>query len=178
MLDSENLNNSDIPKMPFGVKFGVIASLAIIIYSLILNLTGLNTSQAMGYITYLMLGAIMYVASKNYKEGNTGFVSFGGSFSISSIIAAISGAISSIFTYVYLLFIDSSMIDFIKEKQLEEFEKQGMTDAQIEQALHYSDMFMTPGAISIMAFIGMLFFGMIIALIVAAIVKNPRSVFN
>ena len=98
------MENQDIAKLPFGVKFGVIASLSVIIYGMILNLTGLNMNQALSYVNHLIIGAIMYVASKNYKEGNSGFISFGGSFSLSMIIAAITGVISSVFSYVYMVY--------------------------------------------------------------------------
>lgn len=172
------MSNQDISKSPFGIKFGVIASLAIIIYGLILNLTGLNTNQALGYVNYFVLAGVMYVACKNYKDANEGFVSFGGAFNISFIVVSIASLISSIFTYVYMAFVDDSILEFIKEKQLEEFEKQGLTDTQIEQAIEMSEMFMTPGMISVMAFIGMLIFGAILGFIVSAIVKNPRPIFE
>ena len=177
MSNTEEVNR-DINISPFGVKFGVIASLSVIIYSMILNITGLNTSQSLGMISYILIGGIMYVACKNYKEANQGYISFGGGFGLSMMIAAISGAISSVFTYVYMVFVDSSILELIKEKQLEEFEKQGLTDAQIEQALDMASTFMTPGFISSMAFVGILLIGAIIGLIVAGIVKNSRPLFD
>lgn len=172
------MTTQDIQKMPFGIKFGVIASLAVIIYGMILNLTGLNMNQSLGYVNYLVLGGVMYLACKSYKEANEGFISFGGGFSLSMIIAAITGVISSVFSYAYMLFIDSSIIELVKEKQIEEFERQGLTDSQIEQAVEMSEMFMTPGMIGVMAFIGMLLIGLVLGLIVSAIVKNPRPIFD
>ena len=70
------------------------------------------------------------------------------------------------------------LIELVKEKQIEEFERQGLTDSQIEQAVEMSEMFMTPGMIGVMAFIGMLLIGLVLGLIVSAIVKNPRPIFD
>jgi len=163
---------------PYGIKYGVIASLAVIIYGMVLNLTGLNMNQALGYVNYLVLGGVMYLGCKSYKKSNEGFMSFGDGVGLSMIIASITGVISSVFTYAYMLLVDSSIIDLIKEKQIEEFERQGLTDSQIEQAIEMSEMFMTPGMISIMAFVGMIIIGLILGLIVSAIVKNPKPIFE
>lgn len=172
------MENQDIKIAPFGIKFGVIASLTVIIYSMVLNLTGLNMNQGLGMVTYVIMGAVMYVACKNYKEANNEFLSFGGAFGISMIVAAISSVFTCIFTYVYMVFIDESILELVKDRQLEELEKQGLTDAQIEQSMEMMESFMSPGMISIMAFVMMLIIGAIIGLIVSAIVKNPRPMFE
>jgi hypothetical protein len=64
------------------------------------------------------------------------------------------------------------MIDIIKDKQLEQFEEQGMDDAQIDQAMSMSETFMTPEVMFQIALVATVFFGFIISLVVSAITKN------
>lgn len=172
------MNTTDTKISPFGIKFGIIASLVIIIYGMILNLTGLHMNQSLGYVNYLLLGGIMFLASNNYKEANEGFISVGNSFKISILIAAIAGFISSIFSYLYMTFVDQEILQIVKEMQYNELEKQGLTDSQIETAMEMSEVFMTPSMVSIFAFIGMLILGAIVGLIVALLVKKPRPIFE
>lgn len=172
------MENADIKVGPFGIKYGVIASLAAIIFSIILNITGLNTNQALGYVVYLILGGIMYLGCNNYKEANGGYIAYGQGVGLSMIVASISGFISSVFTYMYISYIDDSFIALIKEQQIEEFEKQKLDDEAMDTAMEMLEYFLTPEVISITALIGMLFMGLIVSLIVSAIVKRQRPMFE
>ena len=95
-----------------------------------------------------------------------------------TLLALVSVAISSVFTYIYMKFIDNSMIQQILDKQREAMEERGMDDAQIDQAMTMTEKFMTP---EIMLGTG-LFFGVVIIVIVALLIslvtqkKNPEEV--
>lgn len=158
-----------------GLRYGVIAAIVLIIYGLILQIAGLITNQALAYINYLILAVIIFLAHKAYKEKGDGFMTFGQGLSIGVIISIISGVVSAIFSYIYLKFVDDSMLAMIREQSYRTMEEKGMSDEQIEQAMGFSEKFMSPEMILVFGIIGMVFFGFIISLIVALITKknNP-----
>ncbi|HEX8041077.1 MAG TPA: DUF4199 domain-containing protein [Chryseosolibacter sp.] len=163
-----------------GIRFGLIAAVISVVYFLILSVAGLDrTSAVWSWLGYIITAAIIFLAHKYYKENGDGFMSYGQGVGISLWIGLISGVIGSIFTYLYIKFIDTGFIDMIKEKQLEKMQEKGMSDEQIDQAMKFASMFTSPEAILIFAFVGSIIAAVIIGLIVTIFTqkKNPQGVF-
>lgn len=157
---------------PVGFRAGVILALALIIYSMLLQVTGMATQQALSYLTYVfyILGIIW--AHKTYKETGNGYMSYGQGLGLGMIVAGVGGVISSLFTYVYLKFIDDSMLGEMLNQSRRTLEERGMDDEQIEQAMAMSQKFATPEIIVIWGIFGSLLMGLIFALIISAFTKN------
>ena len=158
-----------------GIRYGIITGLVLVIYSLILQLLGLATNKPLGYITYLFLIVLIYLSHKAFKDGGDGYMTIGQGLGIGMLISLIGGVFSGIFSYIYLKFIDDSMIQQIKDMQIEEMEKKGLDDATIEKAVEMTGKFITPEMIPLMTIVGLLFIGFIISLIVSLFTKkvNP-----
>ena len=60
----------------------------------------------------------------------------------------------------------------------EEMEKKGIPDDQIDKAMEMSKMFMSPGAMFVLGLLGSILIGFILSLIIAAIVKKDKAVFE
>ncbi len=137
------------------IRYGLILGLILIIISIIFEFLNLEfkTQQNLNYGSFIFVLAAIILAHKAFKEGGDGFMSLGQGIGIGTLLSVISGVISGIFTYVYLKFIDDSMLQEIKDLQIEGMEKQGMSDAQIEQAMEYAGA-QTIAAISIGACTG------------------------
>jgi hypothetical protein len=75
-------------------------------------------------------------------------------------------------------FIDPTITDQIMKKAMEEMEKKGIPDEQIDQAMEMTKMFMNPGAMFVMGLLGTILIGFILSLIIAAILKKDKSVFE
>jgi len=160
-----------------GLRYGLIAAVVLIIYSLILQLTGLMANQALGYVSYLILAVIIYLAHNSFKSSGDGFMKFGQGVTIGMVISTIAGVISGIFSYIYIKYVDDSIIKIAMDKAYESMEQKGMSDEEINQAMSITEKFMTPAMILIMGVVFMLIFGLIISLIVSAITKkdNPEA---
>lgn len=161
---------------PVGFRVGVILALALIIYSMLLQVTGMATNQAMGFIpnVFYILGIIW--AHKTYKESGDGFMSYGQGLGLGMIVAGVAGLISSLFTYIYLKFIDDSMLGEILNQSRIALEEQGMDDEQIEQTLAMTQKFTTPEMLMVWGLFGALLMGLIFALVISAFTKknNPE----
>ncbi len=155
-----------------GLQYGVIAGVVMIIYGLILQLTGLIFESWASWINYIFLAAIIFLAHKKYKEEGDGFLSFGQGLGIGFWISLVGGLISSVFSFIYITFVDPSFIETMLEKTRYNMEEQGMPDAQIDQAMAITENFMNPGMMFVIGIVSLLFLGFILSLIVSAITKK------
>lgn len=158
-----------------GLKYGLILALITIGYSLILQLVGLAANRWLAFVLMVIFfGIVSYMGHKAFKEGGDGFMSYGQGLGIGAVIALVSGLLSSIFSAVYIKFIDNSVMEEAMQEQVEKMEEQGMSDAQIDQAMEMAAMFQTPVMLVIFGLLWTLFIGFVISLIVAAITKNSN----
>ena len=135
-------------------------------------------NQALSYIIYLIIGVGIYLAMNEFKKENQGFISYGQGLGVGTLMSAISGLISNFFSMAYMKFIDPTITDQIMKKAVEDMEKKGMPDEQIDQAMEMAKMFMNPGAMFVLGLLGTILVGFIMSLIIAAIVKKDKSVFE
>jgi hypothetical protein len=156
-----------------GMQYGVIVGIIMIIYGTLLQVSGLALEyQSLSYINYIFLGVVIYLAHKKFKEDGDGFMSYGQGLGIGFWISLIGGVISMVFSYIYMSFIDSTIMEQAMDKARYDMEEKGMSDAQIDQAMSITEKFMTPEMIFVMGIVGTLIFGFILSLIVSAITKK------
>ena len=161
------------------LRYGLIAGLLVIIYALILQFTDLYMSKALSYVNYLFVLIAIILAYREFKSQDQGHMTYAQGLGLGTLTAGIAGVLSGIFSYIYIKFIDDSMLGKIAEMQREELEKSsGMSDEEIERALEMSASFTTPEMIMVFSIIGFVFFGFLISLVVAAAMRNPRPEFE
>jgi hypothetical protein len=159
-----------------GLRYGLMVTLASIIFSTVLQLLNINGSGASS-LGFIILIVGMVFGMKYYKDWNGGIMSFGQGFNIGALIAVINGLISSVFAAFYIAFIDKSAMTAGLEKARQDMEKRGMSDAEIDKAMEMSAMFTSPTSIFIFGFIISVVVGIIIALIISAIMKKEKNAF-
>ncbi len=157
---------------------GLILSLVIIIFGLIVYFTGQTTNKALGYVQYvLLMGGIIYscILFSNQKNGE---VSFGEVFSHGFKIATVVAAITCVYTIVSLKFIFPEMIDIIMRESRKAMEEKKLSDADIDNALQMMKNNFIPFAIAGILFMFALI-GAISAAIGAAVAKKkPQNPFE
>jgi hypothetical protein len=160
------------------LKYGLYLGLVLIILSMIIEFMNLDmkTQQNLGYINYVGALVAIILAHKAFKENGDGFMTIGQGLGIGTLVSLISGAILAVFTYVYIKFVDDSILTKIKDMQIEELEKRGMSDAEIEQAMKVAGIFMSAEMMIVWIILGMVFIGFILSLIVSLFTKkvNPN----
>ena len=159
-----------------GLKNGIIVGLILIVYGMILQFLNLDVQvlQYFSYVNYLVLLAFIVLGHKAFKEGGDGFMTIGQGLGIGMLITLVGSVISSIFSFIYLKFIDDSMIQKTLDFQIEELERKGMDDATIDQAMAITSKIMTPEIMPIIAVVFMAFAGFIISLIVSLFTKKAN----
>ena len=151
-----------------GVRFGLIAGVIGIAYFVILNAAGLDMQEGVWkWLGYVITIVMVVLALKYFKDNNAGYMGYGQGVGIAFWLALISSVINSVFTYIYIKFIDTAFIENIKGKQIEQMQERGMSEEQIDQAMQISSMFMSAEAIFIFALV----FGIIGTVVIGLIVS-------
>lgn len=156
------------------LKWGLITAILIIIYTVILYMTSLFKNPSLSWISFLLLLLGIFMALKEFKTLNDGFMSFSEGLGVGTLLSAVAGLVGSIFNYVYINFIDTTIMQQMSDLQREQLEANGMSSEQIEQAMEIASKFTSPGIVFLFGIIGYILFGFVFSLIVSAIVKNSK----
>lgn len=161
-----------------GMKFGLIMGLIGIVLFVVFDMANIANNSPIRYIGLIPSIVIIFLAHKAFKDEGDGYMSYGQGFGIGFVASLISSLMTTVIMYAYVSFINTDYIAKIQDENLRQWEEQGLTDAQIEQAQQFSDFMMNPGAISIMALIFGVIGGIVITLIIAAFTKkqDPQEI--
>ena len=160
------------------LKYGVLFSVVIMIYTTILNVAGLSQNKMLSSLTFVILIAAIVLGMRNFKEQNHGFMSYGEGIGVGALISAIMGLLGSAFGMFYMQFIDNSILAQALDKARADMEAKGMDDAQIDQAMELSQKFMSPGIMFIIGLVGYLLMGVVLSLIISLIIRKEKPVFE
>jgi hypothetical protein len=161
-----------------GMRYGLLTGLVGIVISLVLNMSHLEQSPVKWLSVAVLIGGII-LGQKAYKQANGLFMSYGEGLGVGVIVSGVSAVLSAVFSYIYVTFIDPEMTARILDKARADMEARGnMTDAQIDQAMHFTSMFVQGPALVGVALVGGIVMGLLVSLITAAILKNPKPEFE
>jgi len=158
------------------LKAGLITGLVMTVYSLILNMAGLPQSSPLHYLTLLMLiGGLVY-GMREFKSQNGGFMSYGQGLGVGTLTAGVAGLLSSLVSTFYVKFVDPTVLQRTMDEQRIKMEERGMSDAQIEQAVKLAESMSSFSFL--IATLSIILMGFVFSLVIAAIVKRDRDVFD
>lgn len=157
-------------------KYGALTGVVLILFSVILYAIGLKGDNKITYLNYVFLLGGIIIGTKEYRDKvREGDLSYGQGLGLGVLVSVFAGLMLAFYTYIFMKFISPEIIQemlLMAEQQLVE---QGKTESEIEMALKYTAMFMTPGIISIMLVVMHLFFGFIFSLITAAVFRKEPT---
>lgn len=173
----ETEETSTVTTRSVGIRYGLIAAVVGIAIMVTFSTLKIDSSGPIGWSTYLVYAGLVFLAHKYFKENGDGFMSIGQGIGTGFWMGLISSLISAPFTFIYLKFIDSGMIEMAMEKQREGMAAQGMDEATIDQTMEMSSAFMSPAIFAGAGFIGGIILFTIIAVIVSLFTqkKNPEA---
>ncbi len=160
------------------LKWGAIIGVASILFSTILFVTDQVQNRAISWISYLIIIVGLVLAMREYKQRNNNYMSYGEGVSLGALTSAVAGLLSSMYSVIYLTFIDPTMMQRAMEKMRDQYEEQGMDDAQIERIMEMSQNFQSPGILFIFGILGTILMGVIFSLVIAAILRRNKPVFE
>jgi len=177
-MEDQNAQLEKVSTRSAGIRYGLMMAVLSIAFFMIMNVADLDMQGPVGYLSTVITAAMLFLAHKYYKDEGDGFMTIGQGVGIGFWAGMVSSVISSIFTYVYVKFIDDGFLQAIKDKQIESMQERGMSDEQIDQAMQFAGAFSTPEAILGFGIVFGIIGGVIIGLLVALFTKksNPDLV--
>ncbi len=156
------------------LKWGLISGVASMIFITILYITGQAANGGLASAGIIITIVTMVMAMKEFRSANGGFMAYGQGLGIGTLMAGISGFISSTYGYLYNEFIDPTLRQQILDKTREDLENRGMDAAQIDAAMEMTAKFSSPGITFALGIIMAIIIGFIISLIISAIMKKDK----
>jgi hypothetical protein len=169
----ENVSSARI-----ALKYGVLGSVVIMVYTTVINLAGQSQNTWLTSLTFIFLIIAIVLAMQAFKEENRGFMSYGEGLGVGSLVSAIMGLLGATFNMFYTRFIDPTILTQTLDQARANMEAKGMDDSQIDQAMEISQKFMSPGVMFAFAVIGYLLMGFLLSLVIAAIIRKDKPVFD
>ncbi|MFM6942820.1 MAG: DUF4199 domain-containing protein [Aquirufa sp.] len=180
----ENSSESTASSSILALKYGFINGLLSFLFSTLVNVMGWaeQFQESMGWISgiwsLVLSVTVSYLCLREYREQNEGFMSYGQGLGLATLLGAISGLVAGGFNYIYIQFIDNSVIQRQMDIARERMEDQGMSASQIQSAEEMTSMFMNPGMQFVIVVIMSIIFNFFLGLIVSAVVKREKPVFE
>ena len=178
------IQEKDIPIWSNVKKWALISALIGIVFQLIQQVTGVmgKSGTIIALYTVVSIGvsiAIYVMALREHREQELGgFMSFKRAFYLAFMIGLVSMVIVLIFNYIYMNFINPSAMESQLEMTRVMMEKFGMPEEQLDAAIEKQRVSLT-SPMSILT--GLLGGGVVVAilsLIMGAIMKKERPMFQ
>jgi len=186
-LDNPNAP-AEVPFRPVAVRGGLITALILIVFGLVLQVTGIsdpaNPNATANIVTTLvslviLTGGIVWVL-RTHKADQNGYLTFGRGLAAGMMVALIVGIVTLVWTIINFLLIQPGMIEIMQDAAREQmYERQpNITDEQVDQAMGFMSIMFNPYVLGIIGLVATLVQGLIISLIVSAVVKNNPPELN
>ncbi|MCC6599393.1 MAG: DUF4199 domain-containing protein [Crocinitomicaceae bacterium] len=173
-LDHSLPGEKKTPMLAPSLQYGVLLALASIVWLLLAHFLSLNfdgwLNKFAGWIISIVGLSLVILHFRD--KLNNGKLSLGQGVKLSVLTGLWSGLIYSIFFYIFLTYVSPTILDTIKEAAINSMAEQGLSDTQIEQAMHTAGYFLSPAFMSLSIILGSLFSSALLGLIISAILKK------
>ncbi|MCB9187022.1 MAG: DUF4199 domain-containing protein [Flavobacteriales bacterium] len=159
------------------MNWGGILGLALIAYSLVLYALGATESQAAQYVSYGIIAAGIFLATKNKRDKQNGIISYGEGLGYGVGVAFFGSILVAFYTFIFFSMIDPEMLEQMVLRAEDQMYEQGLPDDQVEMAMEMTRKFMMPGPMAAIVVLSYTFVGFIISLITSAILKKEGDPF-
>lgn len=160
------------------LKWGVMLGIALMLITLLMYLTTPTGNIGFTLLTLAVMVAFLYLGMSEYRRLNGGFMSYGEGMGLGALLSAVAGMLSAAFTTFYNVVIDPGIQQRSVELAREQLEKQNMSDEQIDQAMEMAMKFQSPGFMFVAGIFGTIIMGALLSLVVAAVLRKNRPVFE
>ncbi|GAA4402913.1 hypothetical protein GCM10023187_18500 [Nibrella viscosa] len=160
------------------LKWGLIIGIASILFSTILYVTDQVGNTALSIVAYAIIIIGLVMAMREYRSLNNNYMSYGEGLGLGALTSGVAGILSSLYGVLYTNMIDTEFQNRMMDQMRVQYEERGMTDDQIDKAMEFGQMFQSPGLLFIFGVLGTIFMGFIFSLVIAAILRRNRPVFD
>lgn len=175
---NQGISEQEVSFWPTVSRYAMIGSLAMVAYTMLGNLTGLNVPTSFGKMALsfvLSLGisiAVAVLPVRHHRDNELGgYISFGRALLVGFLVLLIAALVNAGFQYFYVSVIDPGYLENMGVQMAEFYAGMGLPEEALEQMVAEFEK-MTPGTTLKQGLIGGGAVSLILALIVAAIMKK------
>lgn len=177
---TQNQDSMEEPRPSAGstaLYYGIIGGIALSILSIITFLLDLrqNASWVGTVLSIAIFVAAIFIAAKTHRDQKLGgTISFGTAFTVGFLTSLVMAIIGGIFMYVYMQFIDPSVIVEAEREIERDMATRDISREDMDQAMRIAKAFVHPGVMALMALIVNVIIGLIVALIAGAVYQREN----
>lgn len=180
ILDSNQpvIDPKSVSPYPVANRLGLIGGLCFVVYGFLMFIIYTNPTEG-GLVKFLIstpifVAIIIMAVRKHRDEDLGGYITFGRAFFVGFIAILIARTIFTLFNLLYTTVINPNFAADMLDQLREAYEKQGMSEAQIEQSIKFVEMFSNPAAALGFGIVWAAITGAVVAAIVAAFMQKER----
>lgn len=161
------------------LKWGAITGVALMLFSTGLYLTSATPNQFIGLLLYVIFAVGLVLSMREFKRENTNYLSYGEGLGLGLQTGAVAALISTMYSVLYTSVIDPTMMERVINEMRDKLEDQGnLSDDQIEQSLSIMQAMQGPGIQFITGILWLVFIGFVFSLVIAAVLRRNKPVFE
>ncbi len=153
------------------LEYGILTGIALIVLTLIIYFTDLQTARWTSWIGYGILLAGLFIGTKAFRdEFNGGFITYGRALGFGTLSMFFAALIASVFVYVFYKFIAPDAMGPLREVAEEQILRTNpnISDQEYDMAMR----FISPGIIAFTSVFSYTFIGFVLSLITSAFLKR------
>lgn len=145
-------------------------------FLLMIYFFGLVNNEKLNSIIYIVFIVGVYFSVKNYRDQVMGgYLNFGPAFSTGFLTCLFIGLVGAVYTYFQYKYMSPALLDDMILQMQDNMINRGMSDEQIEMQSVIFEQFMSPGVMSLGIIFGSAFWGALLSLIFAGILKKQDN---
>lgn len=161
------------------LKWGAITGVALILFSTTLYVSNQTSNAGVGAILYLILIVGLVLTMREFKQLSNNYLGYGEGLSLGTLTGAIADLISTMYSVAYTTLIDPGLMERVTNEMRTKLEEQNkLTDAQIDQFVDNMKAFQSPGIQFVLGLLWLVFVGFVFSLVIAAILRRNKPVFD
>ncbi|WP_210466881.1 DUF4199 domain-containing protein [Rufibacter roseolus] len=178
MNEQAIMQESTVTPTSVGVRYGLIIGLVYVFFQVITYITYTSTNWKVGLIGFVILIVGIVFAYKYFKANNNGFMKYSQGLGIGTLAGLVAGILTAIVSYFYIEFIDPSVLENMKQAQIEMMEGFNLPEEQMDKFIEDLENKTTALRQAINQIIGLPIIAFILSLIIAAIMKRSQPEFE
>lgn len=158
------------------LTYGAIIGGTIAFYELLLYIFGMTNNKTLEKVSLFLFVLGIFITVRRFRELESGgVISFKGAFLTGFLTCIFIGLIGAIYTFFQFKYLSPYLINEVKEIFQENLLNKGIPDDQIELQSNLLEGLLKPGIIAVLSFFGSIFWGSIMSVLVAILLKREEN---
>jgi hypothetical protein len=156
--------------------YGLIIGCLTVLYQAVIYIFGMMNNNALGNIVFFLLVIGILLSVRHYRDHvKGGLISFKEAFNVGFLTSTITGIIGAVFSYFQYKYLSPHTVNDLLAVAQESLLSKGIPEDQVELQSAILQKIISPTFLAIAYFLSMLFWGAILSLVTAAILKREEN---